>query len=259
MQVSDAEITTSEVRQWQGLHLLHFDHSSCSQKVRIVLRELRIDYTAHHINLMRGEQRSDWYLGINPRGLVPTLIHDGIVHIESNDIIQYLDQQFASAETSLMPKSDSTLEEQQALLDLEDDLHSDLRFVTFTYLAPDPGHVLDGSVHCFDVISRIHSAFAQLETALQSRPYLLGSRLTLADISWFITLYRLKSAGYPLSQHPHLAAYYARLCQRKILIEEVSIKPLIPRLVIATYRFVNRTFKHSLARDFARWQSQRTG
>ena len=33
----------------------------------------------------------DDYFGINPNGLVPTLVDNGVVHIESNDI-DYLDE-----------------------------------------------------------------------------------------------------------------------------------------------------------------------
>jgi glutathione S-transferase len=36
-------------------------------------------------------------MGINPRGLVPCLVHDGEVHIESNDIILYLERAFPAA------------------------------------------------------------------------------------------------------------------------------------------------------------------
>ena len=106
MQIDDAMIKTREVTQWRGLHLFHYDHSSCSQKVRILMRELGINFYSHPVNLMRGAQRSDWYLGINARGQVPVLIHDGAVHVESNDIIQYLDQTFAR-EGSFLPTTDA--------------------------------------------------------------------------------------------------------------------------------------------------------
>lgn len=42
MQLSDEAVTTQEVKSWQGIHLLHFQGSSCSQKVRIFLAEKRI-------------------------------------------------------------------------------------------------------------------------------------------------------------------------------------------------------------------------
>ena len=44
-----------------------------------------------------------WFLGINPRGLVPVLVHDGAVHIESNDIIQYLDKKYTRLQNSFRP------------------------------------------------------------------------------------------------------------------------------------------------------------
>ena len=105
MQLDDSLITTREVTDWQGLHLFHFDLSSCSQKVRIVFRELGVSFVPHPINLMRDEQRIDWYLGINPRGEVPVLVHDGVVHTQSNDIIQYIDTHFAPPERSFLPAS----------------------------------------------------------------------------------------------------------------------------------------------------------
>ena len=50
------------------------------------------------VDLLTNENFRPWFLGINPRGLVPVLVHDGAVHIESNDIIQYLEKTFPGAE-----------------------------------------------------------------------------------------------------------------------------------------------------------------
>ena len=41
-------------------------------------------------------------MGINPRGLVPVLVHDGAVHVESNDIILHLEDRLAGP--SLIPE-----------------------------------------------------------------------------------------------------------------------------------------------------------
>ena len=53
-----------------------------------------IEWEFHPVDLMAGENFQPWYLGINPRGPVPVLVHDGAVHIKSNDIIQYLESRF---------------------------------------------------------------------------------------------------------------------------------------------------------------------
>lgn len=256
MQLDDRDIKTKEVTEWKGLHLFHFDQSSCSQKVRILLGELSIEFTPHAINLMRGEQRSDWYLGINARGQVPVLVHDGIVHIESNDIIEYLDRQFAKEDSSFLPATDAEHQKMRELMDLEDQLHQDLRIVTFTYLAPDLDNHAPVPDDSPDFIGRFHSAFAHLDGLLQPQPYLLGDRMTLADVSWFITLHRLNIAGYPFRDHPNLEAYFMRIAGRPTFRQEVAAGPLLLRLASSIYRRLNRTFRNSLPRDYRRWRRE---
>ncbi|NCG07169.1 MAG: hypothetical protein GWP37_09390 [Gammaproteobacteria bacterium] len=255
MRLEDKDIKTREVTHWQGLHLFHFDMSSCSQKVRIVFRELGLPFTPHPINLMKDEQQTDWYLGINPRGEVPVLVHNGAVHTESNDIIQYIDENFASSEKSLLPQSGSERQAMQALLDLENDLHGDLRTVTFTYLAPDLKN-RTGDKDSLDFIGRFHNAFQALDERLSDSAYLLGDRLTLLDISWFITLFRLERAGYPLAEHPRLAAYFLRISRRPSFQTEIHAGALPMRFVGAAYRRFSRLIRGSLARDYQRWKSQ---
>jgi glutathione S-transferase len=91
VQLVDGDIRTREVLGWQGVHVLHFMGSSCSQKLRIFLNLKKIPWQSRPIDLPGNENMQPWFLGINPRGLVPVLVHDGAVHIESNDIIQYLE------------------------------------------------------------------------------------------------------------------------------------------------------------------------
>lgn len=70
----------------------------------------------------------------------------------------------------------------QALLDLENDLHLDLRTVTFTYLAPDIKNRA-GDVDSLDFIGRFYGAFQTLNEQLSDGAFLLSDRLTLLDIS----------------------------------------------------------------------------
>ena len=44
MLLDPAQVQTKEVLGWEGLHLLNFSQSSCSQKVRILLREKGLPY-----------------------------------------------------------------------------------------------------------------------------------------------------------------------------------------------------------------------
>jgi glutathione S-transferase len=94
VQLLDGDIKTREVLNWKGVHLIHYITSSCSQKVRIFLNLKGIKWESHTIDLLASENVEPWFLGINPRGLVPVLVHDGAIHIESNDIIEYLEKTF---------------------------------------------------------------------------------------------------------------------------------------------------------------------
>ena len=102
VQLTDAEVTTWEVRGWRGVHLLHWHTSSCSEKMRIVLALKGVEWTGHLVNLATAENTTAWFQGINPRGLVPVLVLDGEVHIESNDILQLLEERYPEPE--LIPK-----------------------------------------------------------------------------------------------------------------------------------------------------------
>jgi glutathione S-transferase len=76
------------------IELYHFGFSTCSQKVRLVLAEKGLEFESHEVNLMAGEQNDPAYVELNPNHVVPTLVHDGEVLIESSLIIKYLDDAF---------------------------------------------------------------------------------------------------------------------------------------------------------------------
>ena len=84
------------VAAYKGLHLYHGDISNCSMRVRMTLIEKDLDWKSHHIDLKKKENISDKYFAINPNGLVPTLIDNGVVHIGSNEIIDHIDQTYKS-------------------------------------------------------------------------------------------------------------------------------------------------------------------
>ncbi len=66
------------------LVLYHHNISVCAQKVRIALAEKQLHHESRHINLMKAEQVTPEYLKINPKGVVPAIVHDGNPVIESS-------------------------------------------------------------------------------------------------------------------------------------------------------------------------------
>src|SRR4026208_264343 len=228
VQLVDSDIKTREVLTWKGVHVLHFVGSSCSQKLRIFLNLKGIPWQSHPIDLPGNENFRPWFLGINPRGLVPVLVHDGAVHIESNDIIQYLEKKFPSPQ--LIPQGHEN--EVAALLTHEDDLHLDLRTLSFRFVFAPPGppkpaealksYATNGSGTVQGLKDRdkqiqiefwqraaeegfpderarasaqkFRVEFDALDKTLANNPYLIGGALSVLDVAWFIYAYRLSLA-----------------------------------------------------------------
>ena len=74
--------------------LYDFGNSVCCQKVRITLREKGLEWTPIRVDLFRSEQYDPKYLKLNPKGVVPTLVHDDKPVIELTLICEYLDETF---------------------------------------------------------------------------------------------------------------------------------------------------------------------
>jgi glutathione S-transferase len=246
VQLVDSDIKTREVLGWKGVHVLHFMGSSCSQKLRVFLNLKGIQWQSHPIDLPGYENMQPWFLGINPRGLVPVLVHDGAVHIESNDIIEYLEQQFPTPK--LIPAGHEN--EVSRLLRHEDDLHLDLRTLSFRFVfappgPPKPAAALEsymkngaGTVQgkkdrekdiqiefwqraakegfsderARASAQKFRAGFDALDKTLARQPYLMGGDLSVLDIAWLIYAHRLALAGYPFARlHPHVYAWADKL------------------------------------------------
>src|ERR1700681_111205 len=249
VQLVDSDIRTREVLGWKGVHVLHFMGSSCSQKLRVFLNLKGIAWQSHPIDLPAYENMEPWFLGINPRGLVPVLVHDGAVHIESNDIIQYLERTFPTPR--LIPAGHEN--EVATLLRHEDDLHLDLRTLSFRFVfappgPPKPAAALEsysnsgsGTVRgeqdpekqvqiefwqraakerfsderARASAQKFRAEFDKLEATLAAQPYLMGQELSVLDIAWFIYAHRLSLAGYPFARlHPHIHSWAEKLRTR---------------------------------------------
>ena len=257
VQLVDSDIKTREVLTWNGVHVLHFIGSSCSQKLRIFLNLKNIPWQSHPIDLPGNENFGPWFLGINPRGLVPVLVHDGAVHIESNDIIQHLEKKFPSPR--LIPQGHEN--EVAALLKHEDDLHLDLRTLSFRFVFAPPGppkpaealasYAANGTGTVQGAKDRdkeiqiefwqraakegftderarasaqkFRAEFDALDKRLKQSPYLMGDALSVLDIAWFIYAFRLSLAGYPFTRlHPRVSAWKQKLEARPEFAKEIA-------------------------------------
>ncbi len=223
--------TNKSVESLEGLHLYHGAISNCSMRVRMTLIEKGLKWESHHLDLKEKENISDDYFGINPNGLVPTLVDDGVVHIESNDIIDYLDKTYTEPSLraadidemmewlhlaaaihvpgckpyvyamKMAPKLKKTAEEQARY----DNLQNNPELKAFH-----AKHAGDKSFETSDLDKAkaiLNACFFKLEKTLEDRTWIMGDQYTLADISWIPLHFVLKGCGYPFEQFPNIARW----------------------------------------------------
>lgn len=223
----------------RGLHLWHADMSSCSQRVRIALSEKGLIYTSHLINLQAGENASAAYQSIHPQGLVPAMVIDGELFVESIDIIDEINRQ--EEEPFLIPKDTRAASEMDVLMKRADEAQPALKLLTFEFLfnaaPPPPKDVFDAfqKNHKNEYLKTFFRDFAKgfsrdrvteavrksqgdfmfLETILSDgRPYLAGGQFSLADIAWMPNFRRFALFGWPFEKYPGLHSWFERVKTR---------------------------------------------
>jgi len=76
------------------MELYHHGSSVCAAKVRFALNEKGVDWTGHYIDILKGDQFDPAYMKLNEKAVVPTLVHDGHVIVESTVCCEYIDEVF---------------------------------------------------------------------------------------------------------------------------------------------------------------------
>lgn len=229
------------------IELHHFPFSTCSQKVRLVLAEKGLDFVSHEVDILSGAQHDPAYVKLNPNRVVPTLLHEGRVLLESTLINQYLDEAFP--EPPLLPAD--ALGRHQARIwtkRLDDKVHGATAVVTFAVgprnlvlqqpadvreanIAgiPDPVEraarrsVIEHGVEAPEFTEALRKMIVlldQMEAALRGRPdgWLTGPSYGLADAAVLPYVLRLDHLGMTAlvaaPARPAVAHWYARSCAR---------------------------------------------
>ena len=196
--------------------------------------------------------------------VVPALVHDGKLYLESMDIIAYLDEVFGG--TPLIPKDDALRQRTMQRVQQAKDLHVCIRYVTFHWglgslarlnqkereqLAALARQGEDGenlvnfydgysartipdSVY-LDYLNRLYTAFGEVdETLKDGRQYLMSDDVSIAEALSSMKVLRVLECGYPIAEHhPELHAWYQRVYQR----------PSFQNEVMGKNRLTNRAFR----------------
>jgi glutathione S-transferase len=182
-----------------------FAQSGNAYKPALALELAGADWAPRFVDYFNGETRTPEYRAINVMGEVPVLEHDGRRLSQSGVILEYLAQatgKFGAADDD---------ERRDILRWTLFDNHK-LTSYTATYrfmrvLAKDPNP---------DVVAefrkRAEGAWAVLDAHLKDRSFVVGDRMTIADISLCGYLFFDDEIGVDWkATHPGIAAWLARI------------------------------------------------
>jgi glutathione S-transferase len=235
------EIATqsAEALGHRGLHLYFASQSNCASRVRLLLAEKGLAWTGHHIELLKKQNIDPAYFAINPRGLVPTLVHDGKVFIESGDIMLYLEQAFpepsftpadpadrarmedwvhrshaqhvAAVKTYAYIKVNSRLAAKTPEeTELYYKLQKDAEMIAFHSRHDKEGNPFTAEDEV-KAVATIEGIMAEMKAAIERDGWLAGPSYSLADMAWATSWRTWQLAGYPLENHPVPGEWFAKI------------------------------------------------
>ena len=234
--------TNTSVESFKGLHLYHTGFSNCSMRVRIALEEKNLEWTSHFLDLVKGENLTEEYFGINLSGVVPTLVDDGVVIIESTDIIDYLDKKYTPG--SLRPEIEKDQQLMYDWMNLASDNHLSIKTYMYGNVKGGPNLKRTGeqmadyrkkqtfNAALLEFHERFNSSegftkedldnaavvidncFGKMDKRLQDNLWLAGESFSLADIAWIPQLVILKAAHYPFENYENLEKWKNTIISR---------------------------------------------
>jgi len=181
--------------------------SSASWRVRIALHWKGLACEHAPVHLRRGEQRTADYLGLNPQGLIPTLVDGSFVLGQSLAIIEYLEERWPEPPL-LPPDATGRARVRQLALVIAADTHPLQNLGTLQLLESELGVAAEGQQRfARSVIRRGLAAFEQLlETGRAGGSYCHGAAPGLADVCLVPQVYNARRFGLDVeADFPRLA------------------------------------------------------
>jgi glutathione S-transferase len=246
---------SAEVRNLKGLHLYHFSLSNCSQKARFCLEEKGLQWTSHAVDLMHNEHLTPEFVAINPKAVVPVLVHDGVVVTESSDITDYLDRHFPNP--PLRPSDPVELERMYRWLKIWDETQIWLKTLSHATILKDRAAHVRPQMQKFETLVKndelvefmreftseqglsqgrleratqwIGRVLGELDERLKQHPWLAGDAFSLADLAWSIDIHRFQLTKFPMDKYSAMLEWYRRIearpgFQRMVLDYEAQFR-----------------------------------
>jgi glutathione S-transferase len=182
--------------------------SPFARKVRLVLDHKGLAYEA--IDGLESNERAE-LVAVNPRGEVPVLDDDGLVVVNSSDIVAYLDHRYPKR--PVLPADPALRVRARSLERLADTLIDAILHDVSLWHWPTLGRADAPPPGLREAAKRdLDAVYVELDTDLDGREFLCGD-LSIADIAFFphLTAVKFLDLSFSADEHPNLFAWYRRV------------------------------------------------
>jgi glutathione S-transferase len=183
------------------------------RRVRLTAAVLGLPLEEKTLDLAKGEQRSPEYLALNANGAIPTLVDGDFVLTESRAIMQYLASK--KPEAGLLPR-DAAAHADVTRWQFWDASHFSPQLGTIAFekvIKPMVGMGEPDARRVDDALGNFRRFAAVLNKRLDGKPYVVGTALTIADLTLASSLMYAKEVDLPLSEFPNIAAWFTRITE----------------------------------------------
>ena len=190
------------------------------QKVMWCVGELGLTHERIDAGRGFGGNDEDWYLAMNPNGLVPMIDDGGFVLWESNPIVRYLSARYGAGglcPDDLQAQADADRWMEWMVTSVLPPMHP-----VFWGLIRTPEAERDNEAIAA-ASKKLAETLVILEQRLDGRDFILGDRLTMADIPLGAAVYRWYGMPLDHPDYPNLRAWYERLTERPAYREHVMV------------------------------------
>ncbi len=191
------------------------------QKVMWTIAELGLPHERIDAGGAFGKTDTPEYLAMNPNKLIPTLQDGDFSIFESSAIVRYLVRKHGTG--NLLPANEQEAARADQWMEwATTTLYPDITTSIFLGLIRTP--VKDRNTAAIETsIQRAGERLGILDRILGDRPYILGDKLTVADIPAGGMMYRYYTLPIARPGLPNVEAWYARLSQRPQYRDHVMI------------------------------------
>jgi len=237
----------SRILNMTGLNLFHYSYSNCAMRIRLYLEEKGIPWKDRFVDLRNQENVTEEYFAIHPQGLVPAIVDDGVIVYESADILEYLEKKHP--EPSLLPENPKGRAELEKILEFTrsghlpiiktwaygrnnkptktrevmarfEKLQKDQQILDFHKETLSEEGISEEKILVAEKI--LQEMFADLDSRLSQNEWILGDKMTLADIAWIPQYALFQRNDFPFEPYPNFMAYVRRWQQRPSYVEAIG-------------------------------------